>query len=169
MVQVTAPEPPLLRAPVPRLEGVAPLPARLDELVRRFVVNEADRRRPPDLFGGGADERFADAVYVGRDFAGRIDTGWGNPMRLGRRSRGEVLVAYTRWLCSAPATPVELRARLDAGELTGRVLSCWCHPQPCHAWVLAGFANGAGDEVCAWVEATASAHRAAPAGRPPVR
>jgi hypothetical protein len=37
-----------------------------------------------------------------------------------------------------------MRAALDAGELTGKNLACWCPlDQPCHADVLLELANGA--------------------------
>jgi hypothetical protein len=70
-------------------------------------------------------------VYVGRPGP------WGNPFEIGRDgSRGEVIAKYAVWVRQQPA----LMARL--GELRGRVLGCWCAPEPCHGDVLAALADG---------------------------
>lgn len=76
-------------------------------------------------------------VYVGRP------SDWGNPYshendtlaRWRVASRAEAIARYEEWLLAKPA----LLARLP--ELRGRVLGCWCHPLPCHAMVLARYAN----------------------------
>jgi hypothetical protein len=131
------------------------LPATLRELVDRWVLNERDRGLPPGLFHAGDTGQFADATYVGRTFAGRIDGGWGNPFRARRDGTHEAIVEHHRWLTGPATAAVALRRRLAAGELTAVHLSCWCHPQPCHAWTLCGLANGAGDDVATWIAALA--------------
>lgn len=71
-------------------------------------------------------------VYVGRGNA----SPWGNPFREGRDgTRDEVIAKYERWLKSKP----ELMAKLP--QLRGKVLGCWCAPEPCHADVLLRLAN----------------------------
>lgn len=129
------------------------LPERLAALVDAWVCNETDRGRHATLFGRGDDARLGAAVYVGRTFAGREDEGFGNPIHLRRGApRAATLVAYFDWAQGPSLRAATLRRRLDAGELTGRPLSCWCHPEPCHAWLLCGWANGAVGDVAAWVE-----------------
>lgn len=65
----------------------------------------------------------------------RIDrrSPWANPFVVGRDGdRAAVIDRYRRRLHDTP----EL---LDVvAELEGRVLGCWCAPQPCHGDVLAG-------------------------------
>lgn len=63
-------------------------------------------------------------------------TVWGNPFRIGPDGdRDQVIAAYEAHLRFSP----ELRKRLP--ELRGKVLGCWCAPQPCHGDVLARWAN----------------------------
>lgn len=64
-------------------------------------------------------------VYIGRP------SKWGNPFRIGiDGSREEVIEKYRRWIMSQG----ELLSSL--GELEGKVLGCWCPPNPCHGGVL---------------------------------
>jgi hypothetical protein len=60
---------------------------------------------------------------------------WGNPFRIGPDgTREEVVSLYAAWL----------RDELDAERITleelaaleGKVLGCWCAPEPCHGEVL---------------------------------
>jgi hypothetical protein len=79
------------------------------------------------------------AVYIGRNYRGWHDVGWGNPFRPQTHAPEEhdrVIALYTRNLDDNPL----LLARLP--ELCGgKVLLCWCHPLPCHGDVLAKRAN----------------------------
>jgi hypothetical protein len=79
------------------------------------------------------------AVYIGRNYRGWRDAGWGNPFRPQTHAPEEhdrVIALYTRHLDDNPV----LLARLP--ELCGgKVLLCWCHPLPCHGDVLAKRAN----------------------------
>lgn len=136
------------------------LPERLASLVSQWVLNERDRGRPADLFGGGGgDDRFAEAVYVGRSFAGRVGVGFGNPVPLQPgAARRSTLVKYFEWVQGPSREARYLRTRIRAGELTGRPLSCWCHPSACHAWLLCGWANSAAADVEVWVERLRAGH-----------
>ena len=78
-------------------------------------------------------------VYIGR--ANRryrlAASPWANPYREGRDGdRERVIAKYEDWLRSQPA----LMAALP--ELRGKVLGCWCAPEPCHGDVLLRLANG---------------------------
>jgi hypothetical protein len=69
-------------------------------------------------------------VYIGRPFRGRRGP-WGNPYKVGRDGTlSEVIGRYRDHLEGHP----DLRAALPS--LRGRLLSCWCHPDPCHGDVL---------------------------------
>jgi hypothetical protein len=69
----------------------------------------------------------------------RVDRGsrWGNPFVLGDDgSRDQVIMAYRdHYLPYKPS----LRSRI--GDLRGKLLACWCAPEPCHGDVLAELAN----------------------------
>jgi len=78
----------------------------------------------------------------------RVDreTPWGNPFVVGRHgARAQVIARYRR----------QLWQRIRAGEidlaelaaLDGRDLACWCHPEPCHAAVLARAARWAAQRL----------------------
>lgn len=65
-----------------------------------------------------------------------------NPFyRQTKQDRQGAVVRYEAWLASQP----QLLARITDGELTGRVLGCWCAPLACHADVLAARANAGGE------------------------
>lgn len=92
--------------------------------LKRLVVN---RRRTA---------RFD--VYVGRPSI------WGNPFSHEQEgtlaahlvaTRAEAIAKFEEYLLASP----DLMTRLH--ELRGRVLGCWCAPLPCHAEVLARYAN----------------------------
>ncbi len=69
-------------------------------------------------------------VYVGRP------TKWGNPFVIGPDgSRAQVIAKYRQWL------PLQAHLMQALPELRGKVLGCYCAPQPCHADVLAELAN----------------------------
>lgn len=56
---------------------------------------------------------------------------WGNPFRIGTDGdRATVIDRYRAYLLASP----QLLARLP--ELRGKLLGCWCHPEPCHGCVL---------------------------------
>ena len=68
-----------------------------------------------------------------RGLTARIDraTKWGNPYPIGDgMTRSDVIAAYRQHLAAHP----ELLA--SVAELRGKVLMCWCYPQPCHGDVL---------------------------------
>jgi Domain of unknown function (DUF4326) len=79
------------------------------------------------------------AIYIGRNYRGWRDAGWGNPFRPQTHAPEEhdrVIALYNRHLDDNPI----LLARLP--ELRGgKVLLCWCHPLPCHGDALAKRAN----------------------------
>lgn len=70
-------------------------------------------------------------IYVGRG------SKWGNPFShlTGGMTRREAIESYEAWLKDQP----ELMAALP--ELRGKVLGCYCKPDPCHGDVLARLAN----------------------------
>jgi len=74
-------------------------------------------------------------VYVGRG-AGGESTFWGNPFIIGKDgTREEVINKYRTFIMGSE----EHMTRI--GELTGKILGCWCSPLACHADVLVDLAN----------------------------
>jgi hypothetical protein len=79
------------------------------------------------------------AVYIGRNYRGWRDAGWGNPFRPQTHAPEEhdrVIALYTRYLDDNPVLLARLPELYD-----GKVLLCWCHPLPCHGDALAKRAN----------------------------
>lgn len=77
-------------------------------------------------------------IYIGRAMprVGIIGSKWANPFAIGREGdRVEVVQKYRLWLLTQP----DLMA--DLPELRGKVLGCWCAPDPCHGDVLVGLAG----------------------------
>ena len=80
-----------------------------------------------------------DAVYVGR--SKHAERGkWGNPFKFkksdGVEGRLEVISQYKEHIDKEIAS-----GSLDASELEGKDLVCWCAPEPCHADYLLMLAN----------------------------
>lgn len=68
-------------------------------------------------------------VYVGRP------SEWGNPFVIGSDgSRDDVIDKFKAYLWKRMRNEPELENKLLA--LDGKVLGCYCAPQPCHADVL---------------------------------
>jgi hypothetical protein len=66
-------------------------------------------------------------VYIGRP------SKWGNPFRIGKDGdRAFVIWEYREYLVGRR----DLLDNIKQGELNGKVLGCWCRPQPCHGDVL---------------------------------
>lgn len=77
-------------------------------------------------------------VYIGRTMRDVRFTnrGWGNPFHMTRQTadggRETAIAQYRTWVMRQP----RLLARIDAGELDGKRLGCWCKPADCHGDVL---------------------------------
>jgi len=75
-------------------------------------------------------------VYIGRDMThyvdGAVGSKWANPFTLKRYNGDikEVLRLYEEHVRGKP----HLMASLH--ELQGKILACWCKPEPCHGDVL---------------------------------
>ncbi len=81
-------------------------------------------------------------VYCGRP------SKWGNPHRHGLcpcgkvHSRQEAIYLFDRFWNSDDGAML----RRDAlTELAGKVLGCWCHPNPCHVDIIAEYVNAYAD------------------------
>ncbi|WP_440955889.1 DUF4326 domain-containing protein [Methanosarcina sp. Mfa9] len=78
------------------------------------------------------------SIY-GEENAITIDrtTKWGSPFAIGKDgSREEVLQKHRDYLRKRPDL-----LRAIPGELSGKVLVCWCWPEQCHGDILAYLAN----------------------------
>ena len=80
-------------------------------------------------------------VYIGRDYGGWKDEGFGNPILLGepdtKERRAEVLAEYKQWFLKKVNSEPEFKAKVLA--LKGKTLGCWCSPKACHGDVLVAY------------------------------
>jgi hypothetical protein len=81
-------------------------------------------------------------TYYDRDDPGQVyvarPSKWGNPFKVGRDGgRLEVIEKYRKYVYRRP----DLLKAISDGELTGKVLMCYCKPLACHGDVLAEMAN----------------------------
>lgn len=73
-------------------------------------------------------------VYIGRNnhyVPGAKQSIWANPFSVNKYGRDECLRLYKEHVTTNP----ELMRKLP--ELKGKILGCWCHPEPCHGHILA--------------------------------
>lgn len=87
------------------------------------VINLKDRPRPDS----------SAYVYIGRGLlAGKerfVPSKWANPYSVKRYGRAQALKRYERMIRGGPLWD-------ELPELEGKVLACWCKPEPCHGDVL---------------------------------
>lgn len=70
-------------------------------------------------------------VYIGRP------SDYGNPFKEGvDGTRADVIQMFEDWLLRQPKLLEQVKR-----ELRGKVLGCWCAPEPCHGDILARIAN----------------------------
>lgn len=77
-------------------------------------------------------------IYIGR----RINMGgwnlpdskWRNPFSVKEYGREKALIKYEKYLHKSGLIN-------DIEELRGKVLGCWCHPEPCHGHILVRLLN----------------------------
>src|SRR5439155_1729332 len=71
-----------------------------------------------------------DHIYIGRDMThyvkGAIASKWGNPYKVSKYGTNNCLNLYKDYIMNNK----ELYNQLD--ELNGKIIGCWCHPNPCH-------------------------------------
>jgi hypothetical protein len=95
------------------------------------------------------------AVYIGRGAPGLAQSPFRNPFKPGRtvgcRTRQDAVYMHDQWLLFGDTAPYpepgeskklaalrdDVLARIEAGELDGRDVACWCRTdQPCHGDAL---------------------------------
>lgn len=106
-----------------------------DQLDRRKLVEDGGTvllnlgenadKKPID----GALQRWGEA----NDLLVRIDrtSDWGNPFILGEDGDRETVIRNYQWYLDHKPSLLD---RLD--ELQGKILGCWCYPEPCHGHIL---------------------------------
>lgn len=73
-------------------------------------------------------------VYVGRG------SPWGNP-HTSLDGSCDVIESIRRFECDYNSKSLHKAIGLSPYELLGCDLGCFCHPKPCHAWVVANDVN----------------------------
>ena len=77
--------------------------------------------------------RNPDNIYIGRNMTvyvpGAVGSKWKNPFNV-KKGRLECINMYKEYIKSTPALFNSL------GELCGKNVGCWCHPEPCHGHAL---------------------------------
>ena len=83
--------------------------------------------------------------YIGRNMEyyvpGARHSKWSNPFSVKKYGLNECLRLYREWVVSG-TNPVNKKTRTDGPlindieELRGKVLGCWCKPNPCHGDIL---------------------------------
>ena len=59
------------------------------------------------------------------------DSPFANPFKIGRDgTRDQVLKKYAHYLKTSP------KLLEKVGNLKGKNLGCWCHPEPCHGNII---------------------------------
>jgi hypothetical protein len=135
-VKAGAPPPATHPAPAPRQPEWTP-----DQLARKAraeagecVVASIRKKRP--------GERTDEALLTWAEREGlftRIDrrTEWGNPFEMPEDgNREDVIEKYREYYI-----PHKWGLLKKMKTLRGRVLGCWCHPEPCHGHVIAEIVN----------------------------
>jgi hypothetical protein len=83
---------------------------------------------------GPSLEKVPNMVYIGRN----LNMGgwklpkskWGNPFTVKEYGRDEALRQYREYILATPQLFNSL------SKLGGKILACWCHPEPCHGDIL---------------------------------
>ena len=75
-----------------------------------------------------------DHVYIGRSMVhyvkGAVGSKWANPYKGDKQGREKRIQKYEEHLRNTP----ELIENIM--ELDGKIIGCWCHPEPCHGDVI---------------------------------
>ena len=84
------------------------------------------------------DWKAEGGVYIGRAFRGQIGSVFSNKFKIGKDGdRDEVITKYRNWFYR--------KLERDGGfyqavlALRGKMLVCWCVPEPCHGGVIKEF------------------------------
>lgn len=102
-----------------------------------YVIHCKNNKQHKDAAAEGYE-----VSYVGRP------TAFGNPFTFKPvantaaehqvATRDESITSFEKWITSPEQKHLLDKAKV---ELRGKVLSCWCFPQPCHAEVLLRLVN----------------------------
>ena len=76
----------------------------------------------------------SDHLYIGRSMVhyvkGAVGSKWANPFKVTKYGRDDCIAKYEEYIKSTP----ELINNIN--ELDGKILGCWCSPEPCHGDIL---------------------------------
>jgi hypothetical protein len=133
----------------PRVRTVRGLHAKWKDSQPTFSPAEwtdSERARKASIEAGNtalANKKLDHALLSWAEAEGHLvmidrSSDWGNPYVVGQDgSREEVIDAYRSYLMGKKS----LLKRLDAGELSGKLLVCHCCPEGCHGDVLKAYVS----------------------------
>jgi len=108
-----------------------------------YKASKSDWKKPTviclkgkrDILGPSIENLPEDHVYIGRNLnmgGWRMKKSkWANPFSVKQYGRDQALDKYRTYILETPTLMESLY------ELNGKVLACWCHPDPCHGHILA--------------------------------
>lgn len=74
-------------------------------------------------------------VYIGRGFRGQRGSTFANPFKIGADGdRDTVIEKYKKWISARLKHHSGVAEEFEG--LRGKMLVCWCAPEPCHGDVL---------------------------------
>jgi predicted secreted protein len=74
-------------------------------------------------------------VFIDKKRFPQTDSIWANPFKIkANQTRLEVITQYETYIRHKLTNDAQLVQQLL--ELKGKILGCWCHPEPCHGDVL---------------------------------
>ena len=87
-----------------------------------------------DILGCSLEKASSNYIYIGRN----INMGgwklpkskWANPYSVNQYGRDRALKLYNYYIVSTPFLYDSI------SELNGKILACWCFPEPCHGDIL---------------------------------
>ena len=108
--------------------------------VRKYYLNKMGFKDLEDWL------RNPNHVYIGRDMThyvkGATGSKWGNPFKAKKDGREERVRQYKEFVKTNREVQSNGRTLYQSlGELRGKVLGCWCHPESCHGHALVELLN----------------------------
>lgn len=87
-----------------------------------------------DILGPSLENAPSNYIYIGRNLNmggwKLSNSKWANPFSVKQYGRIGALLRYREYVLSTPSLYNSI------SELSGKILMCWCTPEPCHGDIL---------------------------------